>query len=321
MLSLIVPVYRNEDHLPKLLDAVAELARMTPLEGVFVVDGSPDRSAEILRAELPRRPFQSRLIELSRNFGSFQAIAAGLMHGTGDYFAMLAADLQEPPEIILDFVERLESGAVDVVIGQRASRQDPFLSRVTSNVFWSVFRALAVKEMPAGGADTFACTRQVRDALVALPEINSSLISLLFWVGFRRQLVPFVRRARPGKSGWTFKKKLDYAIRSIFNFTDFPIRLLMYGGAAGALLAVLISALVIVGRFAGSSWTPGYKPLLLLIAFYGGIMTLGLGVVGEYVWFTLENSRRRPNYIVASISDFPGRSATRPSSVSAAREG
>jgi polyisoprenyl-phosphate glycosyltransferase len=201
VLSLVVPLYKSEANLPDLLKAVAWMNTQIRMEAVFVVDGSPDRCAEILRAELPRQPFESRLIELSRNFGAFSAITAGMAEGTGDYFALLAADLQEPPELILEFVKRLETGELDVVVGQRSARNDPFVSRVFSGMFWYFFRKFAVAQIPPGGVDTFGCTRQVRDSLLALPEVDSSLVSLLFWVGYRRETVAFERRERTaGKS-------------------------------------------------------------------------------------------------------------------------
>ena len=162
-----------------------------------------------------------------------------------------------------------------------------------------------MKDMPLGGVDTFGCTRQVRDRLIALPEVDSSLVSLLFWMGFRRQTVPFVRRQRTaGKSAWSFKKRVDYAIYSFFNFTDLPVRLLIYSGAFGAALALPVGFVVLSARLAGWIRVPGYTPLAILISFYGGLMTFGLGVVGQYIWLTLQNARRRPNYIVRAVCSF-----------------
>jgi polyisoprenyl-phosphate glycosyltransferase len=308
VLSLIVPVYRSEANLPALLHAVKELAQQTPLEVVFVVDGSPDRCAEILARELKTFPAPAWLLLLSRNFGSFAAITAGLAHGTGDYFAMLAADLQEPPELILQYVARLSSGEVDVVIGQRTGRADPWISRTLSNTFWSVFRKFAVADIPKGGVDTFACSRQVRDQLIALRESESSLVSLLFWLGFRRELIPFTRQERKGgKSSWTFGKKLNYAIHSFFNFTDLPVRVLLLSGALSSALAVLLGSVILIAKLAGRIEVPGYTALALLTAFFGGTTTFGLGLIGQYIWLTLQNARNRPNYVVRSMELFgPG---------------
>jgi len=302
MLSLVLPIYRSELNIPALLKAVRELDQQTRIEAVFVVDGSPDRSAELLEKELPGFPVRSQLIQLSRNFGSFSAIRAGLAHGTGEYFAMLAADLQEPPDLILQFVKVLESGHADIVIGQRTTRDDPWWSRFLSNLFWGLFRRFAVADIPPGGVDTFGCTRAFRDQLLALPEVDSSLVSLLFWLGFRRQIIPFSRRARQaGKSSWSLRKKIDYALFSIFNFTDLPIRLLMVAGACSAALAVLFGMAVVAFKISGHIQVPGYAALALLITFFGGTATLALGIIGQYVWLSLQNARQRPNYVVRTV--------------------
>lgn len=307
LLSLVVPVYRNEENLPALLAALADLARQIDLEAVFVIDGSPDRCAEILERELPAQPLRTRLVQLSRNFGAFSAITAGLKAGAGDYFAVLAADLQEPPELIVEFDRILASGAADVVVGRRENRDDPWLSRVLSRVFWSVFRRLAVRDLAPGGVDIFACTRQVRDELLSLKEVDSSLVALLFWVGFRREEVGYGRRRRAaGKSAWTFAKRLNYAVQSIFNFTDIPIRVLIGIGAVGSIFAAGFGSVVLVAHMLNKIPVPGYTAIVLLILFYGGLTIFGLGVVGQYVWLCLQNAHRRPKFVVRSVTHYGG---------------
>ena len=222
--SVVVPVYRNEPTLPELLRQLAALHERSfhPFEVVFVVDGSPDNSYALLKLRLGEMPFPSQLIALSRNFGSFAAIRAGMAHARGEFVAVLAADLQQPVSSVGQFFSVLERGA-DIVVGQRASRDDPWLSQMAANVFWRLYRRFVQPQMPAGGADSFACTRQVRDVLVSLPEANSALVGLLFWVGFRRELVAYPRAGRAsGKSGWTFKRKFRYAFDTAFAFSDLP---------------------------------------------------------------------------------------------------
>jgi glycosyltransferase involved in cell wall biosynthesis len=156
MLSLVIPVYRNEENLDRLLAELVSLqSRLQDnLEVVFVVDGSPDRSLEILRERLSKGPLQSRLVSLSRNFGSFSAILAGLSIGSGDHFAVMAADLQEPPDLVLRFHQILKSDTADIVFGCRSKRSDPWLSDLASSLFWLIYRKLVVKEMPKGGVDS-----------------------------------------------------------------------------------------------------------------------------------------------------------------------
>ena len=307
MLSLVIPVYRNAENLPRLFTELEQLASRVPagLEVVFVVDGSPDASIDILRSRLPGWPVRSQLLELSRNVGSFAAIAAGLTAGRGEYFAVMAADMQEPPDLILRFLQVLQSGKADVTFGHRVGRADPFWSRIFSDGFWRLYRRFVVKEMPAGGVDVFGCTRQVRDHLVGLKEVGTNLIALLLWLGFRREFVAYERRPRlEGRSAWTFGRKLRYAVDSVFSFTDLPIRLLLFLGAAGTLAAVAASGVVYTYWLLGRVSVLGYTPLMLMITFFGGLTALGLGIVGQYLWISIQNTRGRPVFVVKSSETF-----------------
>jgi glycosyltransferase involved in cell wall biosynthesis len=303
MLSLVIPVYKNEENLPRLfreLEGLAGRLRGT-LEIVFVVDGSPDSSLNILQSHLSAWPIQTQLVELSRNFGSFSAIAAGLRYGRGEYFAVLAADLQEPPDLVLEFHRLLESGEADVVFGHRTGRADAWLSRLASEWFWDLYRRFVLKDLPRGGIDVFGCTRQVRDRLLELKEVNTNLIALLFWLGFRRRFVPYERQARlEGRSAWTIGRKFRYALDSVFSFTDLPIKWLLWLGAIGTGAACIGGVTVFIAWSLGHIPVLGYTPLMLVISFFGGLTALGLGIVGEYLWLSLQNARARPPYVVKS---------------------
>ena len=303
MNSLIIPVYRNEANLNRLLSALVALAGRLggDLEVVFVVDGSPDRCLDILRQRLPELPLRAQLISLSRNFGSFSAIAAGMEHARGDALAVMAADLQEPTELIEQFFQIIERRESDIVFGVRSGRQDPWLSEMASNLFWWLYRSLVLPDMPRGGVDVFGCSREVRDRLIEFQEINTNLVALLFWLGFRRKFVVYERQPRlEGKSAWTLRKKARYSLDSIFNFTEIPIYLLLYGGAAAFVIACAVTVVVIAAKLRGSISVPGYTPIVLAILFFGAWTSIGLGVVGQYLWLTLQNTRRRPNFIVQS---------------------
>ena len=307
MVSLVIPVYKNEESLPRLLREVGDLARRMPggLEVVFVVDGSPDGSLDFLRKHLPSWGVPSQLLELSRNFGSFAAIAAGLRQGKGDYFAVISADLQEPPELALTFQQILASGEADVVLGTRARRADPWLSQAVSGVFWSLYRRFVLPEMPKGGVDIFGCTRSVRDHLVQFREANTNLVALLLWLGFRRQWVPYDRRPRQeGRTAWTFSKRWRYALDSVFSFTDLPVRLLLILGTVATVGAVVAGVTVLLFWWAGSIHVSGYTPLMLAVTAFGGVTALGLGIVGQYLWLTLQNSRSRPTFVVRSAETY-----------------
>lgn len=311
MNSLIIPVYKNAENIPLLLLALQELNRqIASLEVVFVVDGSPDSSASLLTQLLPTSGLRSQLLLLSRNFGSFAAIRAGLQAARGERFAVMAADLQEPPELVITFFKVLESEPMDIVIATRDSRADPLLSRLASNIFWKLYKKFVVPEMPEGGVDVFACNRTFRDHLLQLDESHSSLVALLFWMGFRRKVVGYTRLAREhGKSAWTLKKKYIYFKDSIFSFTDAPIKLLTWVGSFGILFSVMMALTVLWARLSGWVIVPGYSATVLTVIFFGALNLFGLGIIGTYAWRTYENTKRRPSALVMTQVYF---SSTKP---------
>jgi polyisoprenyl-phosphate glycosyltransferase len=305
--SLIIPVYRNEANLDRLLaELVALRGRATAeFEVVFVVDGSPDRCFEILRERLPALPLRTQLLSLSRNFGSFAAISAGLERARGSNMAVMAADLQEPPDLVLQFFESLGSGRADIVFGVRGGRSDPWLSELASNAFWYLYKKFVIPDIPRGGVDVFGCTREVCDHLLQLQGIDTNLIALLFWLGYRREYIVYERRPRlEGKSAWTLGRKLRYCVNSIFNFTDLPIQLLLYSGGIALILAITASLFVIVAKLRGDVTVPGYTPIVLATLFFGGLSGLGFGIVGQYLWLGLQVGRRRPKYIVRTTEEY-----------------
>lgn len=310
--SVIVPVYQNAASLPDLIEALAGVQRTiqsrfdVSLEAVFVVDGSPDESVTILEARLPTAPFRSQLLVHARNFGSFAAIRTGLQAATGSYFGMIAADLQEPPELLVAFLENLVAGSADIVVGVRESRDDPALTKMSANLFWRTYKALVMRDIPEGGVDLFACNAQVRDELLKLDESHSSLVGLVYWIGFRRSEVVYRRQARQhGSSAWTFRKKFDYMLDSVFAFTDLPIRILTIAGLLGLAFASIFGLIVLSARIFGDIEVSGYATTILVIVFFGALNTLGIGLVGHYAWRTYENTKRRPTGIVRYARSFP----------------
>ncbi len=307
MYSLIIPVYNNEGSIPELLATIDRLNTKLnkQLEAVFVVDGSPDFSYSVLQKSLPEQNFTSQLILLSRNFGSFTAIRTGLEHAKGIYFAVMAADLQEPPELILSFFNALEHQDCDVTVGVREERNDAMVNQFSAKLFWGLYRRFVQKEMPSGGVDIFACNKPVRDQLLALKESNTSLIGLLFWLGYRRKEFSYTRLERKhGSSGWSFSKKVNYLVNSILAFTDLPIWILLIVGALGLGLSTILGAAVLISYLATGATVPGYFTTILVILGFGTLNLFGLGIVGAYVWRIFENTKGRPQGIVLSSTQF-----------------
>jgi polyisoprenyl-phosphate glycosyltransferase len=313
MLSIVIPVYRNAESIPELLVALSNVAEIAlrdhgqQTEVVFVVDGSPDNCYALLEQALPKVVFASRLLLHSRNFGSFAAIRTGLIAASGNYFAVLAADLQEPPELVLQFLEKLANGGCDVVVGCRENRDDPTFSRLASNTFWRLYKKFVIPEIPEKGVDIFGCNRSFRDHLVRLKEANTSLVGLIFWLGFQRAEVNYTRVARMhGESAWTLKKKINYLLDSIFSFTDLPIRLLTLFGLLGISISMVLGIIIVLAKLFGTIVVPGYAATALIVIFFGGINSLGLGIVGAYAWRTYENTKRRPLAVVLKAESFDG---------------
>ena len=306
--SVVIPVYGNEATIPALITRLVQLSGDLggPTEAVFVVDGSPDGSLLLLRRLLPESGLRSQLVVLSRNYGAFSAIRAGLAVARGDYVAVMAADMQEPVSLVEDFFRELSTGESDVAIGVRTGRADPAMSSAASRAFWGFYRRHVQKDVPAGGVDIFGCTRQVVTELLRLEESHTSLVGLLFWLGFRRVEVPYERQEREaGKSGWTVRKKLRYMSDSIFSFTDLPITLLITAGMLGVVVSVVAGLVVFLAWATGNVQVPGYTPLMLMLFLLCSVILLALGIVGSYVWRTYENSKRRPGAVPMQHEVFP----------------
>jgi polyisoprenyl-phosphate glycosyltransferase len=311
-LSVVVPVYGNAGSIAQLVEALSWIAERHTgaFEAVLVVDGSPDASQALLLEQLPRAPFRSQLISLTRNFGAFPAIRVGLEKARGDVIAVMAADLQEPPELVMRFLAELSSGNHDMAFGVREARQDPFLSRIASGLFWAFYRRFVMPDIPKGGVDIFALTRPFRDRLLCLGESHTNLLAQLFWLGGRRAFVGYRRREREqGKSAWTLRKKLRYLSDSIFAFTDLPIRVLIFVGSAGMAVAALLAVIIVIAKLSAMVEVPGYAGTMLAILFFGALNSLGLGVVGAYAWRAFENTKARPLAIIQTEFVFSEESA------------
>lgn len=308
--SLVIPVYRNAANIPSLAAALEDLNRQVggDLEVIFVIDGSPDNSGQLLVERAPSLPYPCKVVFHSRNFGSFTAIRTGMEIASGDHIAAMAADLQEPPELIVKFFEILGSGRADVVFGERTGRKDPWLTKTLSNIFWNAYQKVVLPDMPKGGVDIFACTREVRDVVLSIEEPNSSLVVQLFWVGFRREFVGYERQPRlVGKSAWNFSRRLRYMMDSVLSFSDFPIMMVLWIGAIGCAISLVLAVVTIVGKLAGYIEQAGYATQILLTLFLGSLILTVQGILGLYLWRTAENTKRRPLRIVSRIVSGDGK--------------
>ena len=301
MYSLIIPIYKNSKFIPELLDVIQKINSKlkNKLEAVFVVDGNPENEFEILEKNLKKYSFKSQLILHSRNFGSFAAIKTGLENATGKYFAIMAADMQEPPDLIIRMFKKLSKGDSNIVIGNRVNRHDQKLNNIFSNLFWNLYKKFIQSEIPKGGVDIFACDNTVKNTLISLKESNSSLVGLLYWIGFKKSYVDYVRSKRKyGKSAWSFNKKIKYMTDSIFSFSDLPIKILIKIGSVGIFISSILSIIVLIAKLIGKITVPGYTATLIIVSFFSSINLFCLGIIGLYVWRAFENTKNRPNTII-----------------------
>jgi len=302
--SIIVPVYFNELNIPDTVPQLLALQTSLPdysLELVFVDDGSRDQSLAALRDFQRRFPSTIRVVKLTRNFGSMAAIQAGLTVARGDCVGMIAADLQDPPELFVEMLRHWERG-IKAVFAVRADREESRLQTFFSNSYYALMRTFALPEYPSGGFDFFLIDRQVVERVIDIREKNTNVMSLVFWLGFEPVAIPYVRRARQkGKSRWTLSKKIKLFIDSFVAFSYAPIRFLSAFGLIIALSAFLYAAYVVYLWLARGIPVKGYAPIVILLALTSGIQMTMLGVLGEYLWRTLDESRRRPAFVIDEV--------------------
>ena len=307
-LSIVVPIYFNElnipDTVPQLL-ALRERLSGYELELVFVDDGSGDRSLELLRQQQAAHPDVIRVVKLTRNFGSMSAIQAGLTIATGDCVGMIAADLQDPPEMFIDMIEQWERGS-KAVFAVRADREESAGQKFFSNSYYALMRKFALPDYPEGGFDFFLIDRQVVNEVNAIREKNTNLMSLVFWLGHKPVMLPYVRRSRQkGKSRWTMAKKIKLFIDSFVSFSYAPIRFLSITGLVVALAAFVYAGVVFFAWLVNDIPVQGYAPIVILLALTAGVQMIMLGILGEYLWRVLDETRRRPAFVIDEVFASP----------------
>lgn len=304
-LSIIVPVYYNEENLLPLYEDLKEKVLIKlpcDYEIVFVNDGSKDKSYECMQ-QIAKMDNKVKLVNLSRNFGEHLAVLAGLSQCDGTCAIRKAADLQEPSEMILEMYEKYEKGA-KVVLAVREDREEPLSQKAFSSIYCWMMKKFALSNMPKGGFDTFLISRQVIDIMVTIGEKNAPLTEQILWSGFESEKVYYVRKKREiGKSGWTFSKKIKLAIDSMLSFSYFPIRCISGIGVITIIIAFIAAIVIFVQKMLGIITTEGYATIVILILMAFGIIMLTLGILGEYIWRMFDEVRNRPTFIIDKVEE------------------
>lgn len=303
-ISIVIPVYYNSDTLELLYEDMKAkiLDRLGEYEIVFVDDGSGDNSWEIMNS-LREKDENIRCVKLSRNYGEHAALLAGLSVCTGDCAVTKQADLQEDSSIILEMYESWKKGN-KVVLAVRKERRENRFKVFFANMYYALIRKMVNKNMPAGGCDCYLVDRKVIEVLERLDEKNSSLTLQVMWVGFKTDMIYFVRQDREvGKSRWTLSKKVKLVADSIFSFSYLPLRLMMGLGVLFNIAAVILLVSVLVEKFTVGTPIQGWASIMCILLFGFGMLMLMLGIIGEYIWRVLDAARNRPAYIVDEIKD------------------
>ncbi len=298
-ISIVVPVYFNEDTLMDLYRDMREkiLDEIGEYELVFVDDGSGDDSWKIMN-EIRELDANVRLVKLSRNFGEHAALLAGLSVCTGDCAVTKQADLQEDSSLILEMYDKWKQGS-KVVLAVRRSRDESRVKIFFANLYYAMVRKFVNKNMPQGGCDCYLIDRKVIEVLERLDEKNSSLTLQVLWVGFKTDMVYFDRRDREkGKSRWTFAKKFKLAMDSMLSFSYMPVRFMTYIGVIFDIFAFILMISVLVEYFTRGVPIIGWASIMCVILLSSGLILSMLGILGEYLWRTLDASRERPTFII-----------------------
>jgi dolichol-phosphate mannosyltransferase len=304
--SIVIPLYDEEAILPLLVERLQQIMDKLdgPAEVVMVDDGSRDGTYQLAQAASDRDP-RFRLIQFSRNFGHQMAITAGMDATSGDAVIIMDADLQDPPYVILQMIEKWQEG-YEVVYGQRQHREGERLFKTASaSMFYGLLHRVADVETPRDVGDFRLVDRKALDAFLQMRESNRYVRGMFSWVGFRQTAVPYVREERQvGSTHYTLSKMVKLASNGIMGFSTAPLRLALGSGVFLAFAALIYGAVAIGLKLSGVSLVPGYASLLFAVTFFSGIQLIVLGMIGLYVGRIYDEARSRPLYVVRETHGF-----------------
>ena len=299
-LSIVVPCYNESSNIVPFMDRLIPVMNEIgmPYEIILIDDGSKDETAQRIMASR-RNNHAIKLVRFSRNFGKEAALNAGLAHATGDAVVQLDADLQHPPELLVDFVREWQNGG-EIVYGARKSRQnDTFMRRILTKTFYRVFSAISDVKLMEGLGDFLLLDRKVIDAILSLPERERFTKGLYAWVGFNRVAIPFEVAPRTnGVSAWSIFKLFQFSIKAITSFGSVPLKVWTYIGLILSVSSMAYATFILLERALYGTDVPGYPSLMAAICFFSGVQLLGLGIVGEYLSRVLAEVKQRPHYLV-----------------------
>jgi dolichol-phosphate mannosyltransferase len=306
--SIIIPVYYNGSSINEIFTIIKEKVinfnNEKVFEIIFIDDGSGDNSFEELQKLKASNQDLVKIIRFTRNFGQVAAIRAGYDIARGECMINISADIQDPPELISEMLASFYSNTdhYEIVICARTGRDENWYRRKTSTIFYKIIQSLSFKEMPEGGFDFVLISRNVYNILNKTKEANPFWQGQILWTGYRCKIIEYKRQKRiQGGSKWTFFKKIKYLIDGVLSYSYFPIRMMTILGSIIALFGFVYAVVIVFARIFGGVPFKGWAPIMVLILVLSGIQMLMLGIIGEYLWRTLDQVRNRPQFIIESI--------------------
>ncbi len=302
LISLIIPCFNEEEALPLLYPALCQTMEKLPdfdFELLFVNDGSRDGTMDVLR-RLARQDPRVQYLSFSRNFGKEAAMYAGFCNAQGDYVAVMDADMQDPPSLLPQMVERLQTGEWDSVATRRVTRKgEPPIRSFCARMFYKLINRISDADVVDGARDFRLMTREMVDAIVSMGEFNRFSKGIFGWIGFRTYWLPYenVERAA-GETKWSFWKLFQYSIDGIINFSQVPLSIASWGGIALTALSFVMIAFIVVRKLLFGDPVAGWPSLACIVTFIGGIQLFCLGIMGQYLAKTYLEVKKRPHFII-----------------------
>jgi len=310
LISVVAPAMNEEDNVLPFYEAVKSVTDSLPefrWEFIFVDDGSTDTTIERMLA-VREKDRRVRVVQLSRNFGSYAAIRAGFDYARGDACITISADLQDPPDLFREFASRWQEGH-HIVWGVREERDDPWTKRVAASLFYNLIRRLALADLPEHGMDCGLFDRRVVNVFRGIRDKNSITFMTIYWMGFRQARIPYHRQSRRfGKSKWPVGKRVQSALDVITAFSYLPVRVISYLGLAISIIAFVGTAIVLFDKLVLGIGELGWPSLMITMLFLGGVQMMMLGIIGEYLWRINSEVRGRPQYIAMKEFGFDDQS-------------
>ena len=299
-ISVVIPCFNEEDSIPFFYSEMEriQIEMKKKFEYIFINDGSTDNTLSVLRRLNASNP-NVHYLSFSRNFGKEAALYAGLQHATGDYVTVMDADLQDPPELLIDMYAKIQEG-YDVVGTRRADRKgEPPIRSFFAKAFYWLINKVSDTEMVDGARDFRLMTRQVVDAILEFKEVNRFSKGLFSWVGFDVAYVSYENRERvAGETSWSFWKLLNYSLDGFINFSEVPLKLATWAGTFSFLISLVGIFFVVIRKLTIGGSVSGWASLVSIILFIGGIQLLALGIIGNYISKIFLETKKRPVYII-----------------------